>query len=126
MPRVDSNKAGSLTSARLFVLALSAALVVSGTQSSAQGQTNEQHPAETGAAQQTLADLEKAFWVCDHAATVYGVLDLGTAAACAAATRDFRLKRFNGDLNAMLSWWQRNKAHQHQLLDMEYQAAGRR
>ena len=126
MPRVDSNKAGSLTSARLFVLALSAALAFSGTESSAQEQTRGPHPAETGAAHLTLAELEKNFWVCDHAATVYGVLGMGTAAACAAVTRDFRMKRFNGDLNAMLSWWQRNKAHQHQLLDMGYQAAGRR
>lgn len=125
MPRVDSNNANALPSARLFVLALSAALAFSGVASGAQEQMREPHPAETGAAHPTLADLEKTFWVCDHAATVYGVLDLGTAAACAAATWDFRVKRFNGDLNAMLSWWQRNKAHQHQLLDMGYRAAGR-
>jgi hypothetical protein len=126
MPRVDSNRAGAFPNARLFVLALGAALTFSGAESSAQGHTSEPHPAATGAAHHGLADLEKTFWVCDHAATVHGVLDMGTAVACAAATRDFRLKRFDGDLNAMLSWWQRNKAHQHQLLDMGYRSAGYR
>lgn len=126
MPRVDSNKAGALRGARIFVLALGTALAFSGTELNAREQTSGPHPAETGVAHHTLGDLEKAFWVCDHAATIYGVLDLGTAVACAAATRDFRLRKFNGDFDAMLSWWQRNKAHQHQLLDMRYRAAGHR
>jgi len=122
----DSNKAGVLPGARTFVLALGAALAFSGSDLNAQEQTNEPHPAETGVAHHTLADLEKAFWVCDHAATIHGVLDMGTAVACAAATRDFRQRKFNGDFNAMLSWWQRNKARQHQLLDFRYRAASHR
>ena len=123
---VDSNKAGTLPGARIFVLALGAALAFSGTKSNAQEQRSVPHPAEIGGAYHTLADLETAFWVCDHAATIFGVLDVGAAAACAAATRDFRLRKFNGDFNAMLSWWRLNKAHQHQLLDMRYRAAGHR
>jgi hypothetical protein len=125
MLRVDSNKAGALPGARILVLALGAALAFSGTESSAQEHTSQPRPAETGTANYTLADLEKAFWVCDHAATTYGVLDVGTAVACVAVTRDFRQRKFNGDFNAMLSWWQRNKAHQHQLLNVPYRAAGR-
>jgi hypothetical protein len=126
MSRVDSNRVGALPGALIFVLALGSALAFSGTEMSAQIQTSEPHPAETGVADHTLADLENAFWVCDHAATIRGVLDMGTAVACSAATRDFRLRKFDGDFNAMLSWWQRNKAHQHQLLDMRYRAAGQR
>jgi hypothetical protein len=126
MPRVDSNKAGALHGARIFALALGTALAFSGTELNAQEQTSGPDPAETGVAHPSLGDLETAFWVCDHAATIHGVLDVGTAAACAAATRDFRLRKFNGDFDAMLSWWQRNKAHQHQLLDMRYRAAGHR
>jgi hypothetical protein len=123
---VNSNKADALTGAQLFVLALGAALAFSGAKLSAQEHSSEPHPAETGVAHPMLAALEDAFWVCDHAATTYGVLDMGTAAACAAATYDFRLRKFNGDFDAMLSWWQRNKAHQHQLLDMRHRATGHR
>jgi hypothetical protein len=93
---------------------------------SAQERTSKLHSAETGVAHHRLADLEEAFWLCDHATTIYGVLDVGTAVACGEATGDFLLRKFNGDFNAMLSWWQRNKAHQHQLLDMRYRAAGHR
>ena len=126
MSPVNSNKADALTGAQIFVLALGAALAFSGTKLSAQEHTPEPHPTETSVAHPTLAALEDAFWVCDHAATIYGVLDMGTAATCAAATHDFRLEMFNDDFNAMLSWWQRNKAHQHQLLDMRHRAAGHR
>jgi hypothetical protein len=104
--------------ARLLVLAFGAVLAFSGTPASAQGHEGEAHRAPTAAAHHELTDLEQAFWVCDHAATVHGVMDVGTAAACATITRDFRMKRFNGDFIALLSWWQRHKTHQHRLLDM--------
>jgi hypothetical protein len=107
------------------VLVLGAALAFSGAEPSAQEPASDPRPA-IGAADRTLAALEDAFWACDHAATIHGVLDIGTAATCAAATNDFRLRKFNGDFNAMLSWWQRNKARQHELLDMRDRAAGRR
>ena len=126
MSRVDSNKAGALRGARMIVLASGAALAFSGTQLSAGEKASKPHTAETGVTHRTLADLEKAFWVCDHAATVYGVLDMGSAVVCAVTTRDLRLRKFNDDFNAMLNWWQRNKARQHQLLDMQYRAAEHR
>jgi hypothetical protein len=126
MSCVNSEKAAGLPRARIFVFVLGTALALSGTELNAQEEARAAQRAATGAAQHTLADLEEAFWVCDHAATLYGVLDMGTAVACAAATRDFRLRKFSGDFHAMLSWWQRSKARQHQLLDMRYGAANHR
>jgi hypothetical protein len=122
---MNPNKAGAIVGARLFVLATSAALSISVTASSPQEHANDSRPA-TGVAHRPLAVLEHVFWVCDHAATTLGVLDPDTAASCAAATREFRFKKFNGDLDAMLSWWRRNKAHQHQLLEMRRRGAGNR
>ena len=62
------------------------------------------------AAVQSLAELEAAFWACDHAATVHGILDAGIALACGVATESLRRRKFDGDFEAMLSWWQQNKA----------------
>lgn len=126
MARVDSDGAGALLAARILVLALGIAPTLPATEASAQEQRSESRLAETGVLQHTLADLEKAFWVCDHAATVYGVLEMGAAIACAAVTRDFRLSKFNGDFDAMLTWWERNKAHEHRLLELRHRAAGHR
>jgi hypothetical protein len=126
MSSINPYKAEAVTRAHVFVLALGAALLFSATEPGAQEHASDRHPAATGVAHPTLAALEDAFWVCDHAATTYGVLDMGTAATCAAATSDFRLRKFNGDFNAMLTWWQRNKVHRHQLLEMRDRAAARR
>jgi hypothetical protein len=125
MSRVDSKEGFTIGGARLIMLASGAALAFSGAQLSAGAEPNKPHSAET-ATHHTLADLEKAFWVCDHAATVYGMLDVGTAGVCAVATRDLRLRKFNDDFIAMLNWWQRNKARQHQLLDMRHRAVEHR
>lgn len=73
-----------------------------------------------------LADLEKAFWACDHAATVQGVIDARSAVACGAVTEGLRVRGFNGDFAAMLSWWKRNKPAQHRALDEESWRAARR
>lgn len=61
------------------------------------------------------ADLEKAFWICDHAATKHGV-DGATAIACGVITEDLKVKKFNGDFDSMLAWWRQNKAAEHQAL----------
>jgi hypothetical protein len=73
-----------------------------------------------------LADLEKAFWICDHAATVQGIIDAGIAMPCGVATERLRLDKFSGDFPAMLDWWQQNKAREHRALDETRQAAQHR
>lgn len=59
-----------------------------------------------------VAELERAFWACDHAATV-GRIDSGTAITCAALTETFKQRKFNGDFSAMLTWWRLNKEAEH-------------
>lgn len=63
-------------------------------------------------AEMRLADLEKAFWACDHAATTRRV-DVDTAVTCVALTDTLKLRKFNGDFNAMLAWWRQHKEAEH-------------
>jgi hypothetical protein len=72
----------------------------------------------------TLADLEKVFWECDHAATVHGLTDVGTGMMCGVVTEELRLRKFNADFNAMLSWWRQNKVAEHGALDQAKRASG--
>jgi hypothetical protein len=71
-----------------------------------------------------LADLEKVFWECDHAATVHGLTDVGTGMMCGVVTEELRLRRFNADFNAMLSWWRQNKVAEHGALDRAKRPGG--
>jgi hypothetical protein len=59
-----------------------------------------------------MAELEKAFWVCDHAATTSGV-DRHTAVTCVALTDTLKQRKFNGDFDAMLAWWEQHKEAEH-------------
>lgn len=68
------------------------------------------------AAKVKLAELEKTFWVCDHAATKRGV-DPELGMLCFNATEELKQERFGGDAEKMLAWWQLNKVVQHQKLD---------
>lgn len=77
------------------------------------------------AAQRPLADLERAFWACDHAATLH-VLDAETAGLCSSASEELKLRKFEGDLHALLSWWEQNKAREHRALDSAFGGAGGR
>jgi hypothetical protein len=63
-----------------------------------------------------LAELEKTFWLCDHAATRRGV-DPELGMMCVGATEELKREKFGGDAEKMLAWWQRNKVAQHRKLD---------
>jgi hypothetical protein len=84
----------------------------------------EPRRAESAAARRTLADLEVAYWACDHASE-RDLLDPGTAAACGAAAGELQRRKFNGDFDAMLAWWQRNKSREHRRLDLREGAPAR-
>ena len=71
----------------------------------------------------SIGDLEKAFWVCDYAATTRGVLATPVE-ICSAVTDDFKRVRFGGDFEAMLKWWQDNKAAAHRDLTHDVRPAG--
>ena len=60
--------------------------------------------------------LERAFWLCDHRATVYGV-DATPVAACTMVFEALKESRFGGDFGELLAWWQENKAVEHTKLD---------
>jgi hypothetical protein len=59
-----------------------------------------------------LADLEKAFWVCDYTATTHGV-ESTPIALCTAVYAALKEQKFGGDFAALLQWWRENR-------DVEY------
>lgn len=63
-----------------------------------------------------VTELERQFWLCDHAAT-RTMFDFASAARCSAATEELRKLRFGGDFQAMLAWWRERKAAEHAALD---------
>jgi hypothetical protein len=71
--------------------------------------------AQAQAPHATSAELEKAFWICDHAATTR-TIDTSMGIACSVITEELKVKHFNGDFEAMLAWWQENKPARHQAL----------
>ena len=92
---------------------------------SAQERVNSRPFIEVAAPINAPADLEKAFWICDHAATNHGV-DGGTGVACGVITQSLKVRKFNGDFDLMLTWWRKNKAAEHQALTTAgYAVSGR-
>ncbi len=63
-----------------------------------------------------IAELEKAFWVCDHAGTTQGV-DMHLAATCASITDELKRVKFGQDFEKLVDWWRLNKAAEHRALD---------
>ena len=83
----------------------------------AQDLTGAPRALELAAPGRPLPDLEKAFWECDHTATVHGLTDVGTGMLCGVVTEELKLRKFNADFSAMLSWWQQNKIAEHGALE---------
>jgi hypothetical protein len=57
---------------------------------------------------QRIAELEKTFWQCEHAASDGGI-DAAMAAHCDAVTDELKKRKFGGDFERLLQWWQLNK-----------------
>ncbi len=64
----------------------------------------------------SLAQLEEAFWACDHAATVGGV-SATPVSLCAVVTAELKKQKFDGDYDGLLDWWRLNKVAQYQKLE---------
>jgi hypothetical protein len=62
-----------------------------------------------------LEEIEKAFWVCDHAASI-GLLDMGSAIVCSRLTEALKQRKFDGNFQALLAWWQQHREAEHQAL----------
>jgi len=76
----------------------------------------EQGTEPSGRAFPDLARLERAFWICDHAATTRGV-DGDAAQLCVAVTEEFKQARFGGDFERLLEWWRQHKPAEHARLE---------
>jgi hypothetical protein len=63
-----------------------------------------------------MAELERAFWVCDHRAS-RGLMDSGMAESCGRATELLKVRRFDGDFQRLLAWWQQHKDERHMAMD---------
>jgi hypothetical protein len=68
--------------------------------------------AGTQTAQVRLADLEHSFWVCDYLAALHGVTE-GLTVHCVAIYDELKGRKFGGDFDGLLSWWQQNKPARH-------------
>lgn len=62
-----------------------------------------------------LDELEKAFWVCDYAATI-SIVDVHDAMNCSHFIEALRQRKFAGDFVAMLAWWRQHKEAEHREL----------
>jgi hypothetical protein len=72
-------------------------------------------PQQVALASSPLAALENAFWACDYAGT-NGSVDADTGIACIELTRELKMKKFSGDFEALVAWWQQHKPAQHRAL----------
>jgi hypothetical protein len=98
------------------VVAVGAALSWFSLGTLAQEGTNAPQSMAAPASGLSPADLERAFWICDYAATTRPI-DAGSAIFCTAVTEDLQKKKFNGDFDAMLAWWQQYKPAEHEALE---------
>ena len=68
-------------------------------------------------------NLEEAFWVCDYLATTRGTSATSTE-TCAAIYDELKARKFDGDFDKLLAWWQANKGVAHQKLAEADSASG--
>jgi hypothetical protein len=68
--------------------------------------------AETSGGEAPLAALEQAFWACDYIGTKEGVAE-APVQLCVEVTQDLQQRKFGGDFDAMVKWWQDNKVSEH-------------
>ena len=82
----------------------------------------ENFPAvDTEVAADELADLEKAFWICDYEATTYGIGNVN-AEVCLVVTEDLKRVKFGGDFEALADWWRDQKYGVHEALERAREA----
>ena len=59
-----------------------------------------------------LAHLEEAFWICDYTATTHGTGG-NDIVICTAVYDAIKERKFGGDFDKLLDWWQQNKVSRH-------------
>lgn len=79
--------------------------------------------APTAEARQRVEELERAFWRCDLAAST-GLVDPIQATVCSAVTEELRKRKFRGDFERMLQWWQQSRLARSQSPEVDSLHAG--
>lgn len=64
----------------------------------------------------SLAALEDAFWACDYGATTRGAGD-DAITPCEAVYDALKERKFGGDFDRLLAWWEEHKPAQFARLD---------
>ncbi|MCX7891249.1 MAG: hypothetical protein N2544_02615 [Burkholderiales bacterium] len=118
-----SGRAAATVRAVALAVGLAALGVVSG--AAAEGRTTAPQPAQPRSAATGFADLERAFWVCDHAATTRGV-DGDTGILCVAITEELKEAKFGGDFDRLVAWWRERKPVEHANLEEAAERRARR
>ena len=98
---------------------VAAVLACNGVGALAEGPRIEQSTIETRAGTGEWVELEKTFWMCDHAATK-AMVDVNQAVVCGAITDELRREKFDGNFEKLLIWWRLNRAAEHQKLDQAH------
>lgn len=119
---VSTRRHASALGKAAFGAAVAAALGFFALGTVAQEGTNASPSMAAPAPELSAADLERAFWICDHAATTRPV-DAGSAVVCTMVTEQLKERKFNGDFDALVTWWRKNKPTEHQALETEYAAS---
>lgn len=115
MPTPDTEHYGFSVFAKAAAsVAVASALSCSGSALAQEPQRAPSWPA-VHVAGEKLADLEEAFWACDYVATTRGVASADVV-TCGAIYYVLKDRKFNGDLDKLLSWWRQNKVAQHEKL----------
>ena len=63
----------------------------------------------------SLAELEKAFWICDYRAITHGV-ESTPVALCTAVYDAVKEQKFGGDFSELLAWWREKRDVEHGVL----------
>lgn len=87
------------------VLKLASAALLAALACGSWAQTSGGAPAMQFAAVK-LADLETAFWACEYAATTRGNANVENCTAIYSALKE---RKFGGDFEELLKWWQQNR-----------------
>jgi hypothetical protein len=106
-------------------ICLTVALACPAMDASAQQQRPARHAPEVTAAHGSIAELERAFWICDYMGTNY-VVDPDSAARCVVVTDALKMSKFNGDFDALVAWWKVHKPAEHTAIELAGRTVGNR
>lgn len=95
---------------RLVILGACAAMGLSSARAEKPAASPAVPEARSGA---RVAELETTYWTCDYLASTRGIPPQ-TSNPCFTVSDELKNAKFGGDFGAMLEWWRRNKAAEHQ------------